>query len=162
MPAPDKISFVQGKMYIDAGFRVELTGYEEPRLHRAIDRLIRRLTVQTGNPFSTGGGEENVEVSLVIQCSGPGEKIQSVGEDESYTLDINSARAELTAPTPLGILCGIETLLQLVEFDTVGRLYYNLSNLMQWDFLFPQFTSKMNRGFLGEGFSSMSVATGCP
>jgi hexosaminidase len=120
MPAPDKISFVQGKMYIDAGFRVELTGYEEPRLHRAIERLIRRLTVQTGNPFSTGGGEENVEVSLVIQCSGPGEKIQSVGEDGSYTLDINPARAELTAPTPLGILCGIETLLQLVEFDAVG------------------------------------------
>ncbi len=94
MPAPDKISFVQGKMYIDAGFRVELTGYEEPRLHRAIDRLIRRLTVQTGNPFAAGGGEENVEVSLVIQCSGPGEKIQSVGEDESYTLDINPAQAE--------------------------------------------------------------------
>jgi hexosaminidase len=120
MPAPDKISFVQGKMYIDAGFRVELTGYEEPRLHRAIDRLIRRLTVQTGNPFSAGGGEENGEVSLVIHCSGPGEKIQSVGEDESYTLDINPARAELTAPTPLGILCGIETLLQLVELDAVG------------------------------------------
>jgi hexosaminidase len=120
MPAPDKISFVQGKMYIDAGFRIELTGYKELRLQRAIDRLIRRLTVQTGNPFSAEGGEENGEASLVIQCSGPGEKIQSVGEDESYTLNINSARAELTAPTPLGILRGIETLLQLVELDAVG------------------------------------------
>ncbi|MGB6340172.1 MAG: family 20 glycosylhydrolase [Candidatus Aminicenantaceae bacterium] len=120
MPVPNSISFVQGKLYVDAGFRVALTGYSEPRLQRAVDRLIRRLTIQTGIPFFPGNGEKNLEPSLVVQCSGPGEKIQSVREDESYTLDINPARAELVASTPVGILRGIETFLQLIKLDEVG------------------------------------------
>jgi hexosaminidase len=120
MPAPNKITFVQGKMYVDAGFRVDLKGYAEPRLHRAVERLFRRLTVQTGIPFSSGSGEKNVEVSLAIHCLGSGEKIQSVEEDESYTLDISPARAELKASTPVGILRGMETFSQLIKLDAVG------------------------------------------
>lgn len=120
MPAPYSISFLQGKLYVDAGFRVAFTGYSEPRLHRAGDRLIRRLIVQTGIPFIAGNGEKGLEPSLVVQCSGPGEKIQSLQEDESYKLDISPARAELVAPTPVGILRGMETFLQLIELDAVG------------------------------------------
>ncbi len=120
MPEPKKVSYIQGKLYIDRGFRVNLTGNSEPRLRRAIDRLIRRLVVHTGIPIPAGDMEKNTEPSMFIQCSGPGEKIQSVGEDESYTLDINSARAKLEAPTPVGILRGIETFIQLIELDNVG------------------------------------------
>jgi len=43
-----------------------------------------------------------------------------MGEDESYILNINPARAELKAPTPVGILRGMETFLQLIKLDAVG------------------------------------------
>jgi hexosaminidase len=120
MPAPKSISFNQGKLYLDGGFRAALTGYSEPRLHRAVDRLFRRLTLQTGIPFFTLNQEKDLEPSLIIQCSGPGEKIQSMEEDESYTLSISPARAELKASTPVGILRGMETFLQLVQLDATG------------------------------------------
>jgi len=120
IPAPKNISLLQGKLYIDNGFQVALTGYSEPRLQKAVDRLLGRLKIQTGIPFFSGNKEENPEPSLAVQCSGPGEKIQSIEEDESYTLDVNPARAALEASTPVGILRGIETFLQLIELDTVG------------------------------------------
>jgi hexosaminidase len=120
MPAPKNVSLSQGKLYIDQGFFIGLTGYSEPRLQRAIDRMIQRLTIQTGIPFIKEKYEKNLEPSMLIHCSGPGEKIQSIEEDESYRLDTNSARVKLEASTPVGILRGIETFLQLVELDAVG------------------------------------------
>ena len=41
-------------------------------------------------------------------------------EDESYQLDVTSQQARLTAPTPVGLMRGMETFLQLVELDAQG------------------------------------------
>ena len=46
--------------------------------------------------------------------------VQGVEEDESYTLEITSQRAVLKAPTVVGALRGLETLLQLVDADAAG------------------------------------------
>jgi hexosaminidase len=43
--------------------------------------------------------------------------VQTVGEDESYTLTVTPRQAVLEAPTPLGILWGLETLLQLARAE---------------------------------------------
>jgi hexosaminidase len=53
----------------------------------------------------------------VIRCDTPGQKLQALGEDESYNLVVGENKVELTAATPLGILRGVETLLQLVQKD---------------------------------------------
>jgi hexosaminidase len=82
--------------------------------------MIHRLIGRTGIPILTGEIAKNPEPSMFIHCAGPGENIQSLGEDESYTLDINPARTKLEAPTPLGIFRGMETFLQLIELDDVG------------------------------------------
>ena len=37
--------------------------------------------------------------------------------DESYSLEVNSGKISLTAPTDLGLLYGLETLLQLGNFQ---------------------------------------------
>jgi hexosaminidase len=42
------------------------------------------------------------------------------GEDESYTLEVDSQQARLSAPNPLGVLRGLETFLQLVVHDPQG------------------------------------------
>lgn len=120
MPVPAHISMGQGKLAVDPGFRVALTGYLEPRLKRAARRLILRLSARTGIPLPSDTGKDASEVSLEINCQGPGEEIQSVGEDESYFLEVKSSRAYLKAATPVGVLRGMETFLQLVSLDDEG------------------------------------------
>ncbi|HZP60536.1 MAG TPA: family 20 glycosylhydrolase, partial [Opitutaceae bacterium] len=44
----------------------------------------------------------------------------AVDQDESYTLEIDSSRAVLRAPTVIGALRGLETLLQLLQADANG------------------------------------------
>ncbi len=120
MPVPKKISLGQGWMGIDSGFCVALTGYTEPRLERAVHRLIERLMTQTGIPLPLGLEEDASKAVLEIQCTGPGEKMQSMKENEAYTLEVTSARVHLKALTPLGVLHGIETFLQLVQVGAEG------------------------------------------
>ncbi len=120
MPYPAKISFRQGKLAIDSEFRVALAGHHEPRLERAVHRMIKRLSVQTGMTLAGEIEKDASKAILQISCRGPGEKVQSLSEDESYALEVNPARGHLSAPTPIGVLRGIETFLQLVSRDSEG------------------------------------------
>ncbi|HEV7431843.1 MAG TPA: family 20 glycosylhydrolase, partial [Steroidobacteraceae bacterium] len=45
---------------------------------------------------------------------------QELGEDESYRLDITSSGARLTSPNTLGVMRGLQTLLQLVQTTSAG------------------------------------------
>lgn len=120
MPQPAEITPGQGRLAIDGSFRVALTGYREPRLQAAAERMTQRLSRQTGIPLAGGLDSDPSTATLLIQCDHAGEAIQSVKEDESYTLEVSSAQAHLTAPTPVGVLRGIETFLQLVNVDAQG------------------------------------------
>jgi hexosaminidase len=46
--------------------------------------------------------------------------VQELGEDESYSLEITPAGAKLDAATPLGIMRGLQTFLQLVQTTSDG------------------------------------------
>jgi hexosaminidase len=120
MPVPKEIVFNEGKLMLDFGFSIALTGYTEPRQERAAVRLIRRLRTQTGIPFSLQIEKDASTAQLEISCMRPGEEIPSLGDDESYTLDIDSSRARLMAQTSVGAIRGMETFIQLVELDTDG------------------------------------------
>jgi hexosaminidase len=58
--------------------------------------------------------------ALVVECAGAGQRVPSLAEDESYTLDVTGAQARLRAPTVVGGLRGLETLLQLLQNDSRG------------------------------------------
>jgi len=120
MPQPAEISVGQGRLAIDGTFRVALAGYQEPRLQDAATRLIERLSRQTGIPLSDQVETDPAKATLVIQCDHAGEIIQSINEDESYSLEVTPQQARLAAPTPVGALRGIETFLQLVHVDSQG------------------------------------------
>ena len=57
---------------------------------------------------------------VVISVDGPGQAVQGLDEDESYTLDITAQGAHLHAATDVGAMRGLETLLQLVQSDGRG------------------------------------------
>lgn len=120
IPMPAKYTAGDGRLTVDQNFRVSLTGYSEPRLVRAIARMTDRLSRQTGMPLGPPAAAPSGDPILVINCKGASQKIQALGEDESYTLDIDSKQARMSASNPLGVLRGIETFLQLVQQDQQG------------------------------------------
>ena len=120
MPQPAQFAAGQGRLAIDGRFQVALTGYLEPRLQAAAARFIARLHAQTGIPFAEHPTTDASQATLVIDCAHAGEAVQSIKEDESYTLEITGRQARLSAPTPVGVLRGLETFLQLVDLDAQG------------------------------------------
>lgn len=120
MPMPRSIDMDQGRLRIDSGFSVAVTGYSDARLTRAVRRAMERLARRTGITLADSGTPDTVTARLVIQARGGGEAIQTENEDESYTLAVTPERASLAAPTVVGVLRGVETLLQLVTADSVG------------------------------------------
>jgi hexosaminidase len=120
MPLPRSIDVGQGRLRIDSGFSVALVGYSDARLTRAVKRTMGRLARRTGITLADSSTRDSATARLVIQAQGAGEAIQTENEDESYTLEVTSERAALRAPTVVGVLRGVETLLQLVAADSAG------------------------------------------
>ncbi len=114
MPWPSQITQQDGSLALNAPPRIELTGGDE-RIHHALQRFLRDLAAQTGAPFDRHFPGAQDGPALVIHCASKGRRVQSLDEDESYHLSVSQAGVELTAANPLGIMHGLETLLQLVE-----------------------------------------------
>jgi len=119
MPWPSQITQQEGFLALDHSPRIELTGGDERVLH-ALKRFVRNFSVRTGVPFDRHFPGTPDEPPFVIHCIGPGLRVQTLEEDESYHLVIDSKRIELTAANPLGIMHGLETVLQLVESGPHG------------------------------------------
>ncbi|MGE5326411.1 MAG: beta-N-acetylhexosaminidase [Deltaproteobacteria bacterium] len=115
MPEPTHVKVGRGKLVIDNSFSIGLDGYQEPRLVKGAARLIKTLSRETGIPLSDLPATDASKASLVIHVDHAGEAVQSVREDESYQLEVTPQQAKLTAPTPVGALRGMQTLLQLAE-----------------------------------------------
>ena len=119
MPVPSSVQIGAGWLLVDSKFSAASTGYTEPRVDRAIERFLRQLSRQTAIPLASKPSAVARPV-LVIHTDHAGKEIQELGEDESYALEVSAAGAKLTAPTPLGVLHGLQTFLQLVEVSPDG------------------------------------------
>src|SRR5947209_3755931 len=120
IPVPAAFEWRSGRLALDTTFRVAVRGFADARLRRAVDRTLRRLEGRTGLTFSRPPAADSTTATLVVQADGPGMAVQGIEEDESYMLAVNEGRAELHAPTVVGVIRGLETLLQLVAADSVG------------------------------------------
>jgi len=118
MPWPARIEQQEGFFKLARLPRFEVKGGDE-RVQQAIAHLKRQLRAETDFPF-TKKPNNNPAPLFFIRCDTPGQKLQALGEDESYGLLVGENKVELTAATPLGILRGVETLLQLIQKDKHG------------------------------------------
>ena len=118
MPVPAHVTQGQGALPIDGSFSVSLTGYGEPRLDRARQRLLDHLALITGIPFMAAAPGQHAR--LVVHVGGASLPVQALGEDESYTLHVGTTEATLDAPNPLGAMHGLQTFLQLVQITPNG------------------------------------------
>src|SRR6266850_432872 len=119
MPLPANAQLGTGSQGVDSSFSMAFIGYIEPRLERSGERFLRQLARQTGLPLSLKMAKP-AKATLVIQTDHASKEIQEVGEDESYVLEVTPTGAKLTAPTPLGAMHGLQTLLQLVDVSLGG------------------------------------------
>ncbi|MGA9995066.1 MAG: family 20 glycosylhydrolase [Pyrinomonadaceae bacterium] len=122
MPVPAHVEFQAGRLALDKSFRVAVKAPTDDRLRPGIERALKRLEGRTGLEFAPYYSNDESGARLLVQTAAPGKIIPSVDEDESYTLEVTNNQARLVAPTVIGVLRGLETLLQLVEGDAAG--YY--------------------------------------
>jgi hexosaminidase len=113
MPLPAKMQPGSGALKIDASFRLFFIGYREARLDRAGQRFLAQLQRQTGIVFDSGPAD-SAQATLIVTTGHESKAVQELGEDESYTLEVSPTGAKLDAANPLGVLRGLQTLLQLV------------------------------------------------
>ena len=97
------------------------------KLKNVTTKFLRSLANRTGifidKGFATNASKQSLS-SLIIDYKRPGKLI--IGEDESYTLNITNNQIELKSETDLGVLRGLQTLLQLVSFDKQGYFFPGL------------------------------------
>lgn len=123
IPMPQKVAFKSGKFRVTEDFTLGVTGQPADRIFGNANRFLRRLTGRTGLFVSQGFlNPQNTPKSgdLIITCDRPGQV--KLGEDETYSLTITNKNIRLEAPTDLGAIHGLETLLQLLMSDDEG--YY--------------------------------------
>ncbi|MFI5056570.1 MAG: beta-N-acetylhexosaminidase [Candidatus Acidiferrales bacterium] len=119
MPVPASVQLGTGQLAVGASFSVALTGHDDARLERAVQRFMRQLGRQTGLILAAKPAGA-AKATLVIHTGHDSKPVQELGEDESYALDVTATGAKLTAPTTLGALHGLQTFLQLVDVSADG------------------------------------------
>ncbi len=117
MPMPASVQQGTGQLPITQSFSVAVTGSHDAALDREIARFQTQLSRQTGIPLRPQAG---AAPTLTIHADRGREAVQKLGEDESYTLTVTGTSAQLNAPTPLGVMHGLQTFLQLVQITPNG------------------------------------------
>ena len=128
MPMPAAWHEGTGRLAITHQLTIGIRGVDTPQLRHAINRDFYQWEQRTGLTFPhTVAGEFAIvapaaanAATVVIDCAAPGETLPTLGEDESYTLDVAEDRAVLRAPKVVGAMRGLETLLQLLQCDEHG------------------------------------------
>ena len=119
MPVPASVKLESGQLAVTRNFTVALSGPRDPLLDRAAARFLHHLSLLTGMPFSEALSDPS-KAALVVEAREASSALPQLGEDESYVLDVNSTQARLTAPNSLGVLHGLQTILQLVRTTPDG------------------------------------------
>ena len=123
MPYPKEILIHAGKFRIDRDFAIEVKGNPGIKVYHAATRFLRRLDEKTGTFFKQGfvtPDSTPAVCNVIIKVDKPAEV--KLGVDESYRLTITLKNILINAPTDLGAIHSLQTLLQLVNTDTGG--YY--------------------------------------
>jgi hexosaminidase len=120
LPEPAKLTVDQGRLQWNSSFSASTPHFHNARLDAAIQRTLRELEDKTGTPLSKEVRTEATGATLVIDVQGAGEAIQSLDENESYSLTVTTSGAKLQAATVVGALRGLQTFRQLLQMEPTG------------------------------------------
>ena len=118
MPLPAKFEVGAGNFALQPGMHLAYLHFHNARLEDGALRMMTRLQFESGVPLPHIPSQIAGEVAtagIVIDVAGAGGAVQSVDEDESYSLTVTPKLVTIQAATVVGAFHGMETLLQLVE-----------------------------------------------
>jgi len=122
MPLPASMQASSGgALLITPSFTVVAKTSSDPRLRSVAEIFLGDLRRHTGmlqTNFHIASASEAGQ--LEIQSAAASKNPQQLGEDESYSLTVTSSKAELKAPTTLGVMRGLQTFLQLIKVSPQG------------------------------------------
>jgi hexosaminidase len=118
MPQPAELSTGSGELVLNSTFAVDTSKVSDARLTDAIARAVRRIEMNAGLRHAGKGVTPGVK--LTVKVDRPGDAVQSIDEDESYSVTVTPAGAEIDAATDVGAMHGLETLVQLVQPGASG------------------------------------------
>lgn len=123
MPVPESVAVQAGRFRVDENLSVAGQGPASPRAFNAAARFMSRLSGRTGLFLK----QDFLEAQSAADTAAVVYRYQAIGklqpnENESYTLTVRPEGVALAAETDIGVLRGLETLLQLLSSDEAG--YY--------------------------------------
>src|SRR5664279_3810938 len=95
MPQPAQVESGAGTLAITSQFSASATQFHDSRLDDAIGRALRQLRQKTGISLAMEPMPPVSGATLAIAVKGAGEQIQSVDENESYSLEVTSDRIQI-------------------------------------------------------------------
>jgi len=118
MPAPAEVHIAGGLIPIRDLLVVGTSDGSDRGVAGAVARLESRwLGLRSKNP---DGDTASTGYKLTVNWLEKGAAIPSLGDDESYTLELGPRQATLKSKTPLGAMHGLETFLQLPVREAGG------------------------------------------
>jgi hexosaminidase len=118
MPLPSHFEAGSGSFTLKPGMHVAYAHFHNPRLEAGVVRMMERLQFESGVPLPHVPSQvagDLASAGIVIDVAGAGGAVQSLDEDESYSLTVTPQLITLRAATVVGAFHGMETLLQLVQ-----------------------------------------------
>lgn len=116
MPEPAHLAVGSGSLPFTTSFTAATDSFHDDRLDDAVARMLKQLENHTGLQIALAPMASKT-ATLLITVDGPGEAVQSVDENESYSLEVTRQGAHLKAATDVGAMHGLQTFLQLVQTD---------------------------------------------
>jgi len=120
---PARIEFGTASIPLDTQPSIAIDGHTSPRLDRAIDRFVARLSTYTGKSITRVTADSPEHAKLRIRCDGSGQSVQTPDEVESYTLQVSSSYIQIDARTTVGVIRGLATLEQLLQREGTGYVF---------------------------------------
>ncbi|MEK6398944.1 MAG: glycoside hydrolase family 20 zincin-like fold domain-containing protein, partial [Terriglobus sp.] len=114
MPQPQHIAATEGKLILTDSFRIDTGTATNPILQRATHRLLQRLQDKTVLQLTTGAGKPTLHITVDDSTA----TRPIFGQDESYSLKVETTGVQLHAKTIFGAIYGMETLYQLLQGDS--------------------------------------------
>src|ERR1700734_2141010 len=87
LPEPAHLAVVTGRLELTPSFTAVTDRFHDARLDEAIGRALLRLQSQTGLQIATAPARSSAG-TLTITVDGPGEAVQSLDENEAYSLQV--------------------------------------------------------------------------
>ena len=121
MPQPASMVVESGTLPLTARFTYAISGYSDARLELAARSAVDQLRQTSGLEITRTKSASAGDATLTLAVQGAGQAVQSIDEDEAYSLVVTASQVRIEAKTVVGAMHGLATMVQLLQ--TSGGSY---------------------------------------